>query len=76
MNRDNIEDGYTCKCKKYHKFPAYVYAHYDIELTHVCECGRKNIIKSGKVKFGNLTNNVEGQNVVSISLDDLENFIK
>ena len=45
--------GYTCECGKDHKFPAYVYAHMDIELTHTCTCGRRHIILRGAAEPAN-----------------------
>lgn len=43
----NGNDGFTCECGKFHKYPAYVIAHWDIELVHKCDCGRKHIILCG-----------------------------
>lgn len=54
MKKKNEHDGYTCKCGIYHKYPAYVYAHSDVELVHSCECGRKNIIFGFVVEIGEL----------------------
>ena len=51
-SKEDIIKGYICEglhCGRYHKFPAYVYAHYDIELIHTCECGAKNVICCGEV---------------------------
>lgn len=47
MKEIKQEYGYTCKCGKYHKFPVYVIAHWDIELVHTCDCGRKYSILCG-----------------------------
>lgn len=41
------DSGYTCVCGRAHKYPAYVYAHWADELTHLCECGRVAKIKNG-----------------------------
>lgn len=46
---EKVEKGYTCECGKFHKFSAYVYAHYDVELVHACDCGRKNTLIGGCV---------------------------
>lgn len=36
-----IPTGFTCDaCKRQHKFPTYVYAHWDTPLEVKCECGR------------------------------------
>lgn len=47
-----MKKGYTCKCGKYNAFDVYVFAHWDIPLTHACECGRKNTIMRGVVSIG------------------------
>lgn len=42
--------GYTCKyCRRFHKFPAYVYAHFNDNLVHECTCGAKHRIVRGMV---------------------------
>lgn len=41
---NGLQNGYTCRCEMYHKFPLYVYAHMDYELVHICLCGRRNFI--------------------------------
>jgi len=41
------DSGYTCACERTHKYPAYVYAHWNDELTHTCECGRTATIQNG-----------------------------
>lgn len=43
------DKGFVCECGKRHDFVGYVYAHWDIELSHTCPCGRKHIIYSGIV---------------------------
>lgn len=43
-------EGYTCMCGKFHKYPGYVYAHWTIELTHTCDCGKKWKIYEGCVE--------------------------
>jgi hypothetical protein len=41
--------GYDCQCcKKHHTYPAYVFAHWDVILTHKCEvCGATHDILRG-----------------------------
>lgn len=37
--------GYKCpRCKRRHKFSAWVYAHAHVEIIHTCECRARNII--------------------------------
>ena len=43
--------GYRCECGADHMFPSYVFAHWEVELIHKCECGRSNVICRGKVKI-------------------------
>ncbi len=52
MTKKINDEGYTCKCGTYHKYPAYVYAHWDISLNHTCDCRRVNVILSGVVRIG------------------------
>ena len=52
--------GFTCEtCNKWHKFPAYVYAHTRVLLTHSCDnCGAKHgivMLHAGQTKKGRLT---------------------
>lgn len=45
-----LPKGYQCpKCKTDHEFPSYVFAHWDVLLTHTCGCGSVNKLRSGKV---------------------------
>ena len=46
---DNLKHGYRCKCGKWHIFPMYYFAHYAEEITHECDCGRKNILQNGNL---------------------------
>lgn len=40
--------GFKCKCGKYHKFTAYVMAHWNVRLDFTCEkCGRKLYVLRG-----------------------------
>ena len=49
-----LPTGFTCECGENHEFPAYVFAHYDIPLIHMChDCGRKHYILSGKATIIN-----------------------
>jgi len=42
--------GYTCTCGKYTQFSAYVLAHWDAELDHVCpQCTGTNVLLRGEV---------------------------
>ena len=43
--------GCRCECGADHMFPSYVFAHWEVELIHKCECGRSNVICRGKVKI-------------------------
>jgi len=43
--------GYTCRCGKYHKYPAYHYAHYTILMIHTCDCGRKYELVEGEATY-------------------------
>lgn len=36
--------GFTCECGKFNEFGVYAAAHYNEELIHTCECGRKHIV--------------------------------
>jgi hypothetical protein len=41
--------GFTCHCEAEHKFPPYVYAHWDVQLTMTCfNCQRQYSIFQGK----------------------------
>lgn len=51
---ETLTKGFTCVCGKEHKFPPYVYAHWNVELVHTCElsdggCGAKHWMRSGIV---------------------------
>lgn len=41
------DSGYTCDCGRYHKYPAYVYAHWSEQLTYTCDCGSKVSLQNG-----------------------------
>lgn len=43
--------GLTCKCGKYEKYPAYVYAHWYETLIFTCvDCGRQYRIREGRAR--------------------------
>lgn len=44
-----MNKGYTCLCGKFNEFSAWVYAHWNEEIAHTCDCGRKNILEEGEV---------------------------
>ena len=49
-----MNKSFTCKCGREHKFPPYVFAHWDEALTFTCPnegCGRQARIKNGKVSW-------------------------
>jgi hypothetical protein len=50
--RDTMPKGFTCECGEFHHFVGYVYAHWDIRLTHECEkCGAKHSIRLGRAEL-------------------------
>lgn len=44
------QKGFNCEtCGQRHDFPAYVFAHWNVRLTHTCEsCGAKHDIICGR----------------------------
>lgn len=51
--REVLPEGYTCRCETIYLHTSYVYAHWDLELTHTCgKCGRKNTLLRGNVTHG------------------------
>ena len=40
---------WKCECGKQHEFGVYTAAHWDIALTHSCECGRGHTMQSGRI---------------------------
>ena len=41
-------EGFECQCGEYHKYPGYVFAHWDLRLTFTCKhCKRKYLILKG-----------------------------
>ena len=50
--RYNLGDKWKCQCGATHELTgAYLAAHWDIELTFNCDCGRVHILKSGKIRL-------------------------
>lgn len=42
--------GHICKCGEEHKWPAYVYSHWEVPLVHKCpKCGLKADILKGEI---------------------------
>lgn len=49
MSASDTPKGFTCECGEEHAFNAYVYAHWDIALTHECpKCNRTHTILRGR----------------------------
>lgn len=47
----SLADGFTCKCGEKHKYPAYVYAHWETRLVFTCpKCQRKYTVRQGKAR--------------------------
>lgn len=43
-----LPKGFTCEdCGKKHRFPSYVYAHWDEELFTTCDCGTRYCVFRG-----------------------------
>jgi hypothetical protein len=40
---------YTCKCGRQNEFGVWVAAHWNDQVVHSCDCGRKNSILRGRV---------------------------
>jgi Zn ribbon nucleic-acid-binding protein len=50
-DKETMVIGHICPtCGKEHKWSVYVFAHYDIELVHTCDCGQKVHLCSGEVQ--------------------------
>ena len=56
MLNTDAPKGYDCQCcKKNHKYPAYVFAHWDVTLTHKCEeCDATHEILRGVARMKSL----------------------
>lgn len=51
-SKKNLPIKFTCsKCYKEQYFPYYVFAHWQDDLRHLCECGANHSIIRGKVAF-------------------------
>jgi len=49
---EGLPEGFTCECGGHHRFPAYVYAHWDTRLIHTCDvCDRQHAIIRGTVSL-------------------------
>lgn len=50
MKREKLPKGFKCECGKTHKYPGYVYAHWNVEFIHPCTpgCGTKHSVYAGK----------------------------
>jgi hypothetical protein len=47
--RDEAATGYVCSCGKFHRFTAWVYAHWDIPISSECDaCGRTSHLMQGR----------------------------
>lgn len=44
------ESGYSCECGRHYAFSAWVYAHWSITVSHICDCGVQALLKSGQVE--------------------------
>ena len=51
MTEDSLPKGFNCgECSTFHRFSAWVYAHWDIRITASCQlCGSVNHIEAGEV---------------------------
>lgn len=48
---EKLPKGYECKaCGEHNAFSAWVYAHWDFELVHICKCGQRHIIECGEAR--------------------------
>lgn len=56
MSRNQeLRKGYKCPyCQKYNEFSVWVFAHWDIEITHTCDCEKVIPLKNGEVIFSEL----------------------
>lgn len=43
--------GFHCTaCGRVARFDVYVQAHWDLRLTHTCECGQKHMVEQGRAE--------------------------
>ena len=48
----DLPKSYLCtQCHTEHQFPGYVYAHWDVDITHTCDCGARHNIRRGEAEF-------------------------
>jgi hypothetical protein len=48
ITEKELPKGYACEaCGTEHRFPAYVYAHWEVRITHSCDCGAKHSVLCG-----------------------------
>jgi len=48
VSEAKLAEGFTCECGEYHKYPAYVFAHWRTPLTHSCDkCQRQHTVIMG-----------------------------
>lgn len=51
----NLPKKFACsKCLKEHYLPMYVFAHWEEDLRHLCECGAAHSILRGEASFVNM----------------------
>jgi len=47
--KEELPKGYDCPaCGRFHRFSPWVYAHWDIAITHSCNCGVEATILMGR----------------------------
>jgi hypothetical protein len=46
-----MRKGYRCECGERHQFGVYVFAHWNDEIVHTCQCGRRHMVQSGEVSL-------------------------
>lgn len=46
--KTELPKGWTCTCGLFHRFSLWVYAHWDIEITTTCDCGRQVTFLGGE----------------------------
>lgn len=51
MKKESLPKGFTCECGTFHKFSAYVFAHWTDDLRWKCDCGRVYMIQEGAAEL-------------------------
>ena len=51
FDRDSVTCWKCLQCDRVHALGAYVFAHWDDELTHTCDCGHRHTVLRGVVKY-------------------------